>query len=170
MKNRYNAGIDRLLAALQAIQLNDGSGPVITIDAGTAVTIDIVDSDGTFQGGVIFPGATTNLLQLSEAAPALPDLSDPKHIELLDGLSTNPTGDDTVPAIIKGVYQAQFSAFEAIVKSYRDKWNIPADSVYATGGGALQISDYLPSEWNIVPDLVLRSARNIGRLHILKQS
>ncbi len=51
-------GIDRLVAAYFAYKKNQTK--VAIIDAGTFITLDIVDVDG-FQGGYIFPGITTFL-------------------------------------------------------------------------------------------------------------
>ncbi len=161
-------GVDRLLAAWMAIQLNNGAGPVVAIDAGTAVTIDVVDRNKAFLGGLIFPGATNNLLQLSDSTSALPDLSAVEHLRLVSELKEKPIGDDTIPAIIKGVYSIQIAGINSITKSICDSWNIPERSVFATGGGISQISDFCPEPWNIVPDLVLRSIRDLGNELMIK--
>ena len=50
-------GIDRALAALAAFR--EVCGPCVVVDAGTAVTVDAVDGNGTIRGGFIFPGAET---------------------------------------------------------------------------------------------------------------
>lgn len=61
MANDYESldqlGVDRWVAALGARVLV-GSGALIVIDVGTAVTIDMVSSDNHFKGGVILPGFT----------------------------------------------------------------------------------------------------------------
>ena len=49
-------GIDRLLNALAAIARVPPNTTAIVIDAGSAVTVDLVDATGTFGGGSIFPG------------------------------------------------------------------------------------------------------------------
>ncbi|MBL4672361.1 MAG: type III pantothenate kinase [Arenicella sp.] len=59
MVNNYQdlgkLGVDRWVAALGARALvNDGD--LIVIDAGTAVTIDLVSAENRFEGGVILPG------------------------------------------------------------------------------------------------------------------
>ena len=48
-------GVDRWVAALGARSLVN-SGALIVVDAGTAVTIDLVSADNRFEGGVILPG------------------------------------------------------------------------------------------------------------------
>ena len=69
VESREQLGRDRLLAAWMATNLDDESGPLIVIDAGTAVTIDYVDAAEVFQGGVIYPGADSNFPPASSTPP-----------------------------------------------------------------------------------------------------
>ena len=48
-------GVDRWLAMLAARSIH--TGPLCVIDAGTAVTIDLISGEGDHQGGYIIPGA-----------------------------------------------------------------------------------------------------------------
>ena len=156
--SRSGAGRDRLVAAWMASQLADG--PVVVVDAGTAVTIDFVDSEKVFQGGVIFPGAAACLKQISESAPALPDLSQREFAESLNEVLNSRLGKSTEPAIIGGVYQSQIAA---ITKIATDMTGESKCEIYATGGGVDDIQNHLPEHWNFVPDLVLRGAKSIGQ-------
>jgi pantothenate kinase type III len=70
--NVENAGIDRLLGTIGA--LNQQKPPLLTIDCGTAVTINVVNSKRDFLGGVIFAGLSTQLYGLSRQTAALPNL------------------------------------------------------------------------------------------------
>ena len=65
VKSRQSTGRDRLVAAFMAASLASQQSPYVVIDAGTAVTIDLVGVDRTFMGGVIFPGASSCLLYTS---------------------------------------------------------------------------------------------------------
>ncbi|MEX2640586.1 MAG: type III pantothenate kinase [Balneolales bacterium] len=63
-------GVDRFLAANGAwIQCRRSC---IVIDAGTACTIDYIDKNGVFQGGVIMPGLKSMEGELLRSAKALP--------------------------------------------------------------------------------------------------
>ena len=62
-------GADRWLAALAAFSAH---GRAITIDCGSATTINLVEADGTFRGGAIAPGLRALQAGLAAAAPALP--------------------------------------------------------------------------------------------------
>jgi len=48
-------GVDRFLAILGALELFPES-PLLVIDAGSAVTFDVIDNQGMHQGGLIMPG------------------------------------------------------------------------------------------------------------------
>ncbi len=65
-------GIDRLLNAAAAYARVRQA--CIIIDAGTAITVDFVDGDGTFHGGAIAPGARMQLQALHEGTAGLPEL------------------------------------------------------------------------------------------------
>ena len=64
-KTPDKVGIDRLLAAFAATELY-GDAPMLVIDAGSALTVDVVQNR-TFCGGAILPG----LVPLSETYPII---------------------------------------------------------------------------------------------------
>ena len=55
--------------------------PALCVDAGTAVTVDLVAEDGEYVGGLILPGATLMARSLAEGTARLP-LVDPGDPEL----------------------------------------------------------------------------------------
>ncbi len=72
------AGADRLAVALALVP-----GPGIAIDAGTAVTLDVVDGAGVYQGGFIAPGPAAAAAGLAGATAQLPRLDGyPAPLEL----------------------------------------------------------------------------------------
>ena len=145
-----------------AMQLNDNIDPVIVIDSGTAVTIDYVDQDSVFQGGVIFPGSESNFRMLAEHTDALPDLTNHVRFNQQETAHLKVLGKSTADAILGGVYQSQANAIIGIVNQMIYD-SVTAPVVFATGGGIEDIKKCLPEYWNYVPDLVLRGAREIGR-------
>jgi type III pantothenate kinase len=171
VESRDQLGRDRLIAAWMAVQLNDQSGPIIVIDAGTAVTIDWVDEQLVFQGGVIFPGADSNFRQLAKYTDALPDLSQRDRDESgmnLDGALEGLFGKSTTSAILQGVFQSQIAAIRGVVQRMASRSN-RQPTVLTTGGGIADIAGGLPDDWDDVPDLVLRGAKSIGRALINAQ-
>lgn len=66
-------GADRWLGAFAAhTRFGGGRHPVITIDCGTATTVNVVDREGVFRGGAIAPGLVAFVAGLAAKAPALP--------------------------------------------------------------------------------------------------
>jgi len=66
VKHPEKLGIDRLLNAAGARVLFNSD--CLVIDAGSAITIDLVEKDGSFQGGVIFPGYHLLFMSLKNLA------------------------------------------------------------------------------------------------------
>ena len=167
VSQRSRVGCDRLLGAWAALKLCDNQGPLVVIDLGTAVTTDFVNEYEVFEGGLIFPGAQTSLAYLSHAADALPDLSSPEQLKMVGNLDRELFGRDTETAMLLGVYQALLGGLRHIVERMTVdlEKNCP---VYVTGGGALALEKYLPPQWKLVPDLVLRGAREIG-MNLLRE-
>lgn len=68
---RGNIGSDRAAACLGALSLFEGIS-LLVIDAGTAITLDVVDSSGKFRGGNISLGISGRLQALHENTSQLP--------------------------------------------------------------------------------------------------
>ena len=67
-------GTDRLLAAVAVNRLRAPNRPAIVVDAGTAITVDVVSAAGAFEGGVILPGFRLTARALSEGTDLLPEV------------------------------------------------------------------------------------------------
>jgi type III pantothenate kinase len=65
-------GIDRLCNAAYAVR--NFKKNTIVIDLGSAVTFDIINGRGEFEGGMILPGIRTQFKSLSKHTALLPDL------------------------------------------------------------------------------------------------
>ncbi|MCH2181239.1 MAG: type III pantothenate kinase [Mariniblastus sp.] len=161
VESRKQVGCDRLIGAWMALNLSDNEGPLVLVDAGTAVTIDCVNEFGVFEGGLIFPGATVSLAQMSQAAEALPEYKGTDALSKIGNLERLAFGQDTEQAMLLGVYKAQLTSMQSIASSLVDQYDQDC-TVYATGGGGLALEKYLPRNWKVVPDLVLRGVRVIG--------
>ena len=64
-------GVDRLLNAAAAWSIINQA--CVVVDAGTCVTVDFVDGEGTFHGGAIAPGAQMQLDAMHHGTNALPE-------------------------------------------------------------------------------------------------
>lgn len=83
-----SAGPDRIANATAVLP-----GPAVAVDAGTAVTVDLVDDTGTYLGGYIAPGPAAALLGLARSTAALPQLPG-RPVPIEAGLQT----DDAIAA------------------------------------------------------------------------
>lgn len=118
-------GRDRLAAAVGAATLYPGRN-VLIVDFGTAVTIDLVTSDGTFRGGCISPGMKTRFRALHDYTAKLP-LCGPTGDDELQGLTTE-------EAIRLGVMNSVTFEIEGYIARMREK--IDDLCVIFTGGDA----------------------------------
>ena len=152
-------GIDRLAAAAAVNQLRSVDRPAIVIDAGSAVTIDLVDAEGCFCGGTIFPGHRMAASSLARQTDLLPEVR----------ISTSPEilGENTEKAIASGVYWGTVGAVREIVGRMRAQYGMDAE-LFLTGGG-IAWRDELPGEVSCCPDLVL-SGIALTAMHLLGQA
>lgn len=121
-------GMDRMLGLYGALQ--HSSPPYITIDCGTAITINVVQRTYRCLGGTILPGITTQLRALHHYTGQLP-LVEPVYRKASTGYTTH-------EAIAIGVLRGASGAIKEIVariveKEFQGEEKIP---VFITGGDA----------------------------------
>lgn len=140
-------GQDRLLCALGAFARAEQA--CVVIDAGTAVTVDFVDGEGTFQGGVIAPGLSMMLASLHEKTAALPKIS----FALPDPI-LGPFGKDTRHAMHLGVLNAVRGLVRTMIEQYAIAFGA-YPQIIATGGDARVLFEGDELIEHIVPELQL---------------
>jgi type III pantothenate kinase len=138
-------GMDRLISAAAAYAVAENA--VIVADFGTAVTIDMVDENGVFQGGVIFPGFDMAARSLKEHTVQLPKIEISRPVE--------PFGKNTKDAINCGLYYSAIGALEEIMRRYAEKHGTWPQTLM-TGSGAEIIKDDCPFVDAYVPHLVIK--------------
>ncbi len=138
-------GIDRLLNAAAAFQTVQQA--CIVVDAGTAVTVDFVDGQGTFHGGAIAPGARIQLKALHENASALPELKFHKP-------GAEVIGRSTAQAMLNGVYHGIRGMVWRLAERYAEDYGA-YPIVIATGGDAEMLFKDDELIDRIVPNLTL---------------
>lgn len=147
-----SVGVDRLSAASEAYR--SVGGPVVVVDVGTAITVDVVSGDGAFLGGVIAAGPKLMSLALHEHTSLLP-LVEPKHGVGLLGCST-------VDCIRSGLLYGTASLVDGLVK--RARGEVGDATVVATGGGLDFVLPALEERVDVVdPDLVLKGLYRLFR-------
>ena len=125
-------GMDRVAAVVGARQLCTGC-PVVVVDAGSCITIDLLDDADCYRGGAILPGLRMRFEALNHYTAALPlvELEDGE----LDGTVATPTvGRSTRSSIVAGVCNAALFEIEGFINDYSRRW--PGVKLFLTGGNA----------------------------------
>ncbi len=154
-------GVDRLLAAWAAADCAP-AGPVIVVEAGSAVTVDLVqtDEDGSvrFAGGAILPGMSMMLRQLGQFADLLPVLDAD-----VVGADIELPGRSTEQAMLAGAACGLLGGVRMVVERYRRRYGASTPVITSGGdGGAIAKSLVGPVEhW---PDLVMQGIRKLVAL------
>src|SRR5262249_30227699 len=120
-------GVDRLLDALAAKAIGKPGQPAIIVDAGSAVTVNFLDAEGSFAGGVIFPGLRLMAHALKERTTALP-LIDPSG-----AMPAGPPGKNTDAAIKLGLLYSVAGGIDATVRAIATHC-ARAPHLFLTGG------------------------------------
>lgn len=139
-------GHDRMLCAIGAYARAQQA--CVVVDVGTAVTVDFVDGEGVFHGGVIAPGLNMMLRALHEQTAALPSL----RYEAPDA-QRGPFGADTPHAMQLGVQYAIRGLVRFAAERFADYYD-GYPQIIATGGDMGVLEDDGLIE-HFVPDLQL---------------
>ncbi|UCV18648.1 type III pantothenate kinase [Ferribacterium limneticum] len=132
-------GVDRWCALIGARGLSPTAA--IVVMAGTATTVDTLDADGNFLGGLILPGGELMRRSLAADTAALP-FADGRHADY-------PRCTDD--AIVTGCIEAQVGAIE---RAWQRLGNI--DKVcLLSGGNAASLAPHLGIRWRAVANLPL---------------
>jgi len=138
-------GTDRVVSAAAAYAVVEDA--VVVADVGTAVTIDMVDQNGVFQGGAICPGFEISARALKDNTAQLPIVAVTRPKE--------PYGKTTTDAINCGLYYSVIGMLEEIIRRYAEKIGRWPHTIL-TGSAAKLIKDDCQFIDSCVPDLVVK--------------
>ena len=116
---------------------------LLVVTCGTATTIDALEADGTFVGGMILPGLATMATSLAVNTALLPSVDKADRARVF--------ADNTHDAIISGCLSAQAGA---IMYAYEQRTD-PLARCVLSGGAAQYLGPYLPMPFDAVDNLVL---------------
>ena len=145
-ENVSSLGSDRWCAMLGG--LHQANSAFIVINAGSALTVDVVNEAGQHLGGYVVPGINmmkkslglhTAQVQVDSTSNVLTDLS---------------LGHSTEECVESGIHLLVVKFIEAIYKKVSLDMN--GCQTFVSGGDAKSITDLLSFNSDVVPDLVLR--------------
>jgi type III pantothenate kinase len=162
-KTPETLGMDRVCSAAGALQiatrekLLSKNQYLMTIDFGTATTINVVNPEREFIGGLIAPGIFTMLKSLNEktAQLPLPELNDYKDL----------IGNSTNTSIISGVINTTVGIISETINYLSSISGQRIPLIFATGGNAKYILPYLKYKVLFEEALVLKGLKVVYNLN-----
>jgi type III pantothenate kinase len=142
-------GIDRLVDAVAVNRLREPGRAAVIVDVGTAITVDLVSTDGAFLGGSILPG-------LEMSARALHEFTDLLPLVDVSELSERPPalGTETEEAMRSGLFWGTVGAIRQLIEQLgRKAGNHP--QVFLTGGAGAAVAELLGPDALYVTHLTL---------------
>jgi type III pantothenate kinase len=122
-KTKETLGYDRIADAVGAFTIFPGI-PVLIIDAGTAITIDLLTAKGEFFGGNISPGLDLRFRALHEFTKKLPAIEKKTDFPML--------GKTTEEAILAGVLNGSVFELDGYIDTFKTQY--PDLKIILTGG------------------------------------
>jgi len=163
-KSPETLGIDRICSAegmMSKFILSEGiyskNTFLISIDFGTATTINLIEPIGRFTGGLIAPGIELMFQSLNRNTANLPLAS------IVD--FTSSIGMDTKSSIAAGIVASTIGLINYFCDAIRTNNKKSIINIFLTGGNARLIMPYLKYETFYYPDLVLFGVKKIFELN-----
>ena len=139
-------GADRWAALIGARALHDG--PCVVVMAGTATTIDALDAQGRFRGGLILPGLALMRSALAQNTAGLPHAKGRYR-----ALATS-----TDDAIVSGALHATLGAIERVRATQENDV-----TCLLSGGAAVELVPHMSRPYHVVDNLVLEGLARFGQ-------
>lgn len=138
-------GADRIVAAVAA--LGEYKAPLVLIDLGTATTVEVVEPENVYLGGLIFPGMMVSLDSLTSRAAQLPGISLDKPKRVI--------GKNTVDCMRSGMMHGTAAMIDGLVDRMEEELG-HSTTLIATGGLAQFIAPLCKHEIVLEKDLLLK--------------
>ena len=151
-------GRDRIAVAVGANFLQPQKD-ILAIDAGTAITFEVVETPGIYLGGNISPGMTTRFHALNLFTKQLPLVKEREIVPLL--------GTSTETAILAGVVRGIVYEMDGYINELKNKY--PGLYVFLTGGHAFYFEKRLKNTIFADKKLILIGLNRILEYNVEKQ-
>ena len=143
-ETKETLGKDRIAAVVGANYLRPGHN-ILVIDAGTAITYELLEMSGTYKGGNISPGMTTRFRSLNHFTKQLPLVKEKNDVPLI--------GTNTESAILAGVVNGMVYEMDGYIETLKAKYG--DIFVFLTGGHSFYFERRLKSHIFADANLVL---------------
>jgi len=140
-------GADRWAALIGARALH--AGPALVVMSGTATTVDVLDADGVFPGGLILPGLALMRDSLARGTADLPTTAG----------DFRPLPRNTFDAMASGCLNATLGAIERMFRAIADR---PGALCLLSGGAAPTLAPHLALPHRVVDNLVLEGLASLA--------
>ena len=148
--NKKQIGSDRIA---NAIAVNNNRTNFIIVDFGTATTFDVIKNN-SYIGGVIAPGISLSLKNLTKSASLIPNINIKKESKIV--------GKNTIASVRSGFYWGYTGLISNIIKLIKKQTNSNYKIIF-TGGLANFFKNSFSFKLNVDKDLTLK-----GVLKVLK--
>lgn len=138
-------GSDLIVAAVAA--LVEYPAPLVLIDLGTATTIEVIEPENVFIGGLIFPGVMVSLDSLSSHAAQLPGISLDKPKKVI--------GKNTVDCMRSGMMYGTAAMLDGLIDRIAEELGHES-TIIATGGLAQFVIPLCKHEIILEKELLLK--------------
>jgi type III pantothenate kinase len=138
-------GSDRIVIAVAA--LAEYQAPLILMDLGTATTIELVEPENHYMGGIIFPGVKLSLDALTSRAAQLPGISLDKPKRVI--------GKNTVDSMRSGMLYGTAAMIDGLIERMEEELG-HSSTLIATGGMAQFIAPLCKHSIILEKDLLLK--------------
>lgn len=138
-------GSDRIVIAVAA--LAEYKPPLLLLDLGTATTIEAVEPDNVYMGGVIIPGVRVSLDALTSRAAQLPGISLDRPKQVI--------GKNTVDCMRSGMMYGTAAMIDGLIERMEEELGHKC-TLIATGGLAQFITPLCRREIILEKDLLLK--------------
>lgn len=144
LDNPSEVGADRLVNSVAALQKY--GCPLVTVDLGTAITLDVISAEGAYIGGAIAPGLSVSMETLFSRTAKLP--------QIVLTAPESAIGRNTKSAIQSGIVYGYAGLVDSLVERIFTELGCRTP-VVATGGHAEIIAEVSSTVTNIEPWLTL---------------
>ncbi len=164
--SKETLGIDRICSAEGAYNIFRNSDFyknysektfIVTIDLGTATTINVIKFPGEFDGGLIAPGVKTMFDSLSHNTAQLPIADENNYHNFI--------AQDTKSSIASGVINSTAGLIDRTLNHIISSYQTNDLKIYITGGNADKIIPHLNFEFSYQKALVLLGIKAIADIN-----